>query len=166
MTDDLSTISRLKTKQAHFPANLDGCLALFVVLIVSCTLLVWVPQLYNNWQLGRFANNLFEYPLPPDTQIISQYAEVGLFGNGNHCDFEVRQVMITKLSKTEIDAYYNSVVFPSVNNHNEGKAPQFQGTSISVSVTFENVVLEGGLQKFAATLFDFGYSPGLDIRCH
>jgi len=53
-------------------------------------------------------------------------------GNGNHCDFLVRQTIVTELSQAEIEAYYDGVTLPPVNNHNQGVAPEYQGLPISL----------------------------------
>jgi hypothetical protein len=146
--------------------NAVGCLMTLITPIAFCALLLWLPQLYNNWQLSRFANNLFDYPLPPQTEVISRHVEVGLMGNGNHCDFVATQIMRTKLAAEEIEAYYNKVLLPPVNNHNEGIAEPFQGSPIPIFIDFENSALEDGWQYFSIELFDFGYAPVLDFRCH
>ena len=139
---------------------------ILVTPIACCAILLWIPQFYNDWQLGKFSNNLFNYPLPPNTEVISRHAEVGLLGNGNHCDFVAEQVMITQLSKGEIELYYALVAFPPVNNHNEGLVPEAQGEPITAFISFDDVPLENNWQRFTLRLADAGYSAGLDIRCH
>jgi len=89
-----------------------GCLALFGSFFVVCSLIYLVPQLLNDIQLETFSSHLYEYPLPPNSEVVSQHAEVGLMGNGNHCDFLVEQTIITHLSKAEIETYYENVTFP------------------------------------------------------
>src|SRR5688572_28133558 len=120
------------------------CLIIVLVPIAFCALLFWIQQAYNDWQLQKFASNLFNYPLPPQTEIINRHSEVGLMGNGNHCDFLVTQIMRTRLSESEIEAYYDEVLLPPVNNHNEGVAPAFQGEPRPVFIDFDNSVLEDG----------------------
>ena len=139
---------------------------MLIVPIVFCMLLYWLPQLFNNWQLNRFANNLFDYPIPPQTEVISRHVDVGLTGNGNHCDFEATQTMRTKLTSEEIEAYYNEVLLPPVNSHNEGISEPYQGKPIPIFIDFDHSALENGWQRFTIQLFDFGYAPGLDFRCH
>lgn len=87
-------------------------------------------------------------------------------GNGNHCDFIATQTMRTMLTVEEIEAYYNEVLLPPVNNHNQGVAEPFQGKPIPVFIDFDSTVLENGWQGFTIQLSDFGYAPGLDFRCH
>lgn len=87
-------------------------------------------------------------------------------GNGNHCDFIATQTMRTMLTVEEIEAYYNEVLLPPVNNHNQGVAEPFQGKLIPVFIDFDSTVLENGWQGFTIQLSDFGYAPGLDFRCH
>ena len=139
---------------------------ILITPIACCVLLLWIPQLYNDWQLDKFSNNLFNYPPPPKTEVISRHAKVGLLGNGNHCDFVAEQVMITQLSKDEIESYYALVEFPPVNDHNEGLVPEAQGKPRPVFISFDGVRLENNWQRFTLRLVDVGYSAGLDIRCH
>lgn len=136
------------------------------ILILCCGLSVVLPPLYNNWQLAQFSNNLFTYPLPPQTEIISRSAEVGLMGNGNHCDFVAEQVMITQLSREAIEGYYAEVALPPVNNHNEGKVPEARGQPLPISLSFDEAPLQDGARRFTISLIDLGYSAGLDFRCN
>jgi len=160
------TFPKESRQTSNWQANIIGCLVMLVVPISFCILLIWLPQVYNNHQLSRFANNLFNYPLPPQTEVISQYAEVGLMGNGNHCDFKATQTMRTQLTVDQIETYYGEVLLPPVNMHNDGKSQAFQGKPLSIFVDFDNSVLIDGWQNFTIQLLDFGYSPGLDLRCH
>ena len=57
----------------------------FAVPISCCGILFGLPVLWNNWLLQRFADNLYNYPLPPSTRNVERYSRVGLLGNGNHC---------------------------------------------------------------------------------
>lgn len=56
-----------------------------------CGLAIWLPQVDNNQHLQRFADELYNYPLPPQTEVVEQNATVTLLGNGNHCDFVATQ---------------------------------------------------------------------------
>lgn len=87
-------------------------------------------------------------------------------GNGNHCDFLAEQTMKTKLTVDEIEAYYSKVFLPSVNEPNEGIAQPYQGKPIPILVDFANTEMADGWRHFTIQLFDFGYTPGLDWRCH
>ena len=150
----------------NWPLRLFGCVISLVLAVLGCGLAAWAPMLYNNWQLGRFAQNLYDYPLPPQTQVVSRHAEVGLMGNGNHCDYIVRQAMLTSLEPAAIEAYYEDVRLPAVNNHNEGLIKEAQGRPLPVSVTIGNAASIDATRTLTVSLFDYGYSPGLDIRCH
>lgn len=68
------------------------------MLISCCMFSPLASYLYNNQQLQRFADNLYTYPLPPRTQVVSKHAEVTLLGNGNHCDFVAEQLLQTELT--------------------------------------------------------------------
>ena len=146
--------------------NVSGCAVAAVVPLILCALVIWLPQLYNNWQLHRFAGHLFDYHLPPQTEVISTQMDVGLRGNGNHCDFLARQTMRTRLAAGQIEAYYEEVSFPPVRAHNEGRALDFQGQPIPVYVDFDSTTFEDGWLNFTIELSDFGYDAGLDWRCH
>lgn len=140
---------------------------LVVFLLCTCCLpTFWLPQWINDRQLAQFAENLYRLPLPPKTQIVSRTAEVGLFGNGNHCDFIVTQTMITELTRDQIERYYNDVELPPVNDNNTGKALWARGQPIPVLLKFEDKLPSSSTLQFTATLYDLGYDAGLDIRCH
>jgi hypothetical protein len=146
--------------------NTVGCLVTLIAPITLCAILLWIPQFYNNWQLHRFASNLYNYALPPQTEVISRYEEVGLMGNGNHCDYVAKQTMRTRLAKNEVEAYYAEVSLPPVYPNIEGVERVFRGEPIPVFVNFDNSRLENGWLHFTIELWDYGYSAGLDLRCH
>lgn len=153
------------SRDATWRSTFVGCLSLGIGVLTACSLLYWLPQHYNNRQLQQFAANLYNYPLPPHSEIVSQSAEVGLMGNGNHCDFLVTQTLVTELSQAEIEAYYAGVALPPVNNHNQGVAPETRGLPIPVTVSYDESPSSDGRLRFTLTLLDFGHDPGLDIRC-
>ena len=146
--------------------NVLGCVVTLIVPIAFCALLVWIPQLYNSWQLNRFAGNLFNYPLPPQSEVISRHAEVGLMGNGNHCDFVAIQTMRSRLTVNEIEAYYDEVSIPPVNMKNVSLEPEFRGGPRPIFVDFDSSVLEDRWQRLTIRVWDYGYGAGLDLRCH
>jgi hypothetical protein len=116
----------------------------------------------NDWRLQRFADNLYNYPLPPWTEEVDRHAEVRLMGNGNHCDYVAIRFLATKLSREEVEAYYKNVALPAVSSESE----YAQDGHISVGVQFDKSSSPDGRLHFAVVLADMGYPPGFDIRCH
>jgi hypothetical protein len=138
------------------------------ITALCCCLPLSVPVLLNNYQLHKFGSNLYNYPLPPQTQITDRQAEVGLTGNGNHCDFVVEQSFVTSLSREEIAAYYADVVFPPARSEPQGWG-DFWTTGIHqpIQPTLEfNETSSDGRLEFKLRLVDYGYPPGFDFRCH
>lgn len=131
-------------------------------IILCCGLGYWLPQWHNNQRLQRFANNLYNYPLPPRTTVVKRQADVGLMGNGNHCDFVVEQGMTSKLSREEIETFYRDVAIIPVDNDSKLARNGF----VSVHLSFSNNSLESGQTYFTLKVVDIGYPPGFDIRCH
>jgi|GEM_PF-2752239 hypothetical protein len=155
----------IKENRGRYQNGIFILLSLPMMVLMCCGVAFWLPQILNDWQLARFAENLYRYPLPPQTEVLSRHSEVGLMGNGNHCDFLVTQTMLTRLTREEIKIYYKNVAFPPVNDHNEGVSLPYQGKPIPVYLEFDMSV-ETAQQRFTARLIDMGYNPGLDIRCH
>ncbi len=149
------------TQPSGFP-----CLAFLAISLTCCSLALVIPQAQNNWKLRTFAGNLFAYPLPPQTEVVSRYSEVELKGNSNHCDFEARQTMVTPLSEQEIEAYYVEVALPPAGNYNAGRAPAYRTAPALVFVRFDETGMPDGRRRFTLVLYDHGHPPGLDIRCH
>jgi hypothetical protein len=152
-----------------------GVFSIFVKLILyyglmaacclgACIAPFTLPELFNDWQLQRFASHLYEYPLPLQTTRVARHSSVGIEGNGNHCDFRASQDMVTKLSRAEITAYYRDVELPPVNNYNVGLAPWARGRPIPVWVDFGPDAGTGSI-SVTVTLFDGGYGDGFDWRC-
>lgn len=133
-----------------------------VIPIFCFGLACGLPQWFNNRQLQRFADNLYNYPLPPRTEIIDRQAEVTLRGNGNHCDFVVKQSLASELARQEVETFYQNVRLPAVSD----QSPNTQDGLISVGLLFDKEPLPDGRLRFIIALYDIGYDPGFDIRCH
>ncbi len=140
----------------------------FGVTALCCVLPLGIPVASNNSQLSRFANNLYNHPLPPQTQVLNQKAEVGLMGNSNHCDFVAEQTIVTSLGRQEIEAYYAGVELPPVRSAPQGR-DDFWTTGlhspVEPIVEFQEVRNNGQL-VFKLSLVDYGYPAGFDFRCH
>jgi hypothetical protein len=122
-----------------------------------CCFPLLIPMAVNEMRLARFARSLYEYPLPPDTSVVSRHAEVGLMGNGNHCDFVAEQTMQSALTQAELEAYYQHVVLPEASPPGEGAF---------VAVYFEGRDPATQLSNVRVRTFDIGNPAGLDFRCH
>lgn len=130
-----------------------------IVLVLAVPFVFAIAR--NNTLLNRFASNLFEYPLPPDTVEVDRHREIFVRGNGNHCDFKVTRSMRTRLDREALENYYHNVELPTVRPtsewHPTGTVPVelgFRGNGNSGETNFHLSILDGG------------YSPGFDPRCH
>ena len=139
------------------------CITIIALPLLCCVgpFLIAIPV--NNVRLDIFAAPLFAYPLPPQTEVLRRTKEVGLFGNGNHCDFQAIQYMRTKLSQAEIEAYYQEVSVPRIFPVFEARR---QG-DIDIFLFFDDTT--DGYLSFRAAIGDMGYSSGIaafDLRCN
>jgi hypothetical protein len=133
----------------------------------SCFLPCAIPATINNYQLYRFKRHLYDYPLPPKTLVSDQQAQVGLFGNGNHCDYVAELTLVSELSRQEIEDYYSDVVFPPAREYRQVLEGQYE---LDSSYVKPDIVLIGlsdnGKYLYKVSISDGGYDPGLDFRCH
>jgi hypothetical protein len=127
-----------------------------------CGLAVWLPQMSNNQRLQRFSDGLYDYPLPPETEVLDKSSAVTLLGNGNHCDFMATQSLVSKLNRKELEMYYQNVGVPIVS---EDSLYNQRGL-VPVRLEFDEINLSDGLIRFTVTAIDAGYPAGFDIRCH
>ena len=99
-----------------------------IAMMVLCATLVVV--IYASIEKERyskeFANNLFEYTLPPHTQTLERHYFYGysfghLMGSGGEMPVVANMKLTTSLSKGEILKYYkNAPIFPFPNSKNSG----------------------------------------------
>lgn len=135
---------------------------------LCCCFPLSIPVALNTYQLYKFGSNLYNYPLPLQTQVTGRQAEVGLMGNGNHCDFVVEQTFVTSLSRQEIETYYADVLFPPVRSEPQGwHDSRTTGIHPPVRPVLEfQEARDNGQLEFKLRLVDYGYPPGFDFRCH
>ena len=131
-----------------------------------CTITLWIPQIFTNAKLNALANQLFDYPLPEQTRLVSRDKYVGLTGNSNHCDYFVAQTMETALPLAEIKRYYADVIFLPPGGRNDGLASPYQTDPITPDIFANGETTIDGRQQVSIFLASLGHSPGLDIRCH
>lgn len=105
--------------------SLRGLLGLVLLPIGAtgafCCFPLLIPVAMNELRLARFARGLYEYPLPPDTSVVSRHAAVGLMGNGNHCDFIAEQTMRSALTQAELEAYYRTSSFRKLTRQDQAR---------------------------------------------
>src|SRR5262245_31094314 len=80
-------------RNRHLPSASEVATWLVMPLtltLIFCGLPLSIPVTVNNFQLDIFQNNLYTYPLPPQTQVTDRHATVELTGNSNHCDFRAQ----------------------------------------------------------------------------
>jgi hypothetical protein len=120
----------------------------------------------NNLRLEKFAENLYEYPLPPDTSVLSQHTELGKVGNGNNCSYEVRQTMVSTLPREAIEQYYEGVMLPRVSFGTQYEGLYDSPTVTEIRFEFDESRTDETKSFFTLSLFDVGLDVTLDIRCH
>ncbi|MBW3637700.1 MAG: hypothetical protein KY445_14740 [Armatimonadetes bacterium] len=102
-----------------------GCLlSPFLLLFV----LVFGTTLYNNFRLWNFERNFAAISHPPQTKFIARTKEVGLFGNGNHCDFLVAEVRSFIGSPNAVRNFYKSTRIAVPNDLDDGSQGVQDGT--------------------------------------
>jgi hypothetical protein len=140
-----------------------------LVLAGSCALPFSIPAAINNYRLDRFKQNLYYYPLPPNTHFIDKQAEVGLLGgDGNHCDYSAELTLVTEQCRQEIERYYADAVFPPARSNQQevGESmPPRVYVPVKPSIEFIGTNSSGKL-VYKISILDYGYDAGLDYRCH
>jgi hypothetical protein len=159
-----------KTLLLFSPLILMGLGVCFFLSIFSWFKIFGLPDYFrNNKDLKAYANNFFDYSLPPNSQVQSRKSSVTLLGNGNHCDFVAEQIIKTELSEIEINDYYEGVTFPPVRTEPQGFEDGWSGgihLPTSPSVELVSDIDEDGMRTFRVRIVDNLYPPGLDYRCN
>jgi hypothetical protein len=141
-------------------------ISLAVIPLVFCGLAVWFPMSTNNLRLERFAQNLYEYPLPADTTVLTQHAELSKVGNGSNCSYEVQQSMVSTLPREAIEQYYEDVMLPRVSFGAQWDGRYDSPTVTEIRLEFDESQTDERKSYFTLSLFDVGLDVTLDIRCH
>jgi hypothetical protein len=130
-----------------------------------CGLTIGAPIYMNNLRLEKFAENLYNYPLPPETTVLTQYAEVDKVGNGNNCSYMAQQKLVSALSREEVEEFYQHVMFPRISLGSWGNI--YDGSAeIPLRLSFDEVESDVKQTNFTLTLYDMGLDNTLDVRCH
>ena len=131
-----------------------------------CGFAVWLPIHLNNLRLKSFAANLYHYPLPPDSSVLDQRAELRKVGNGNNCFYEAQQSMISALPREAIEQYYEDVMLPRVSFETQWNAVYDSQTMTEIRLEFDESQSNDTTSFFTLILFDVSLDVTLDIRCH
>lgn len=65
----------------------------------------------DNLRLEWAARALYDYPLPPDTEVLERRSAV--IGETSFCNYQAEIVLATRHSRDEIEHYYVTAVVPS-----------------------------------------------------
>jgi hypothetical protein len=87
--------------------------AIVLIVMVGCAWLLVGDMLRNNWRLIEFADHLFEYQLPPNTEVLDKQYRLEAMP-GDHCSYVAQVVLKSGSSKQEISAFYREARFPEV----------------------------------------------------
>lgn len=130
-----------------------------------CGVTVGLPIHMNNLRLEKFAENLYDYPLPLETTVLRQDAQVQKVGNGNNCSYIAQQTLVSALSREEVEEFYKSVTFPRISLGSWGN---IYGSSaeIPLRLQFDEVESDVKQTHFTLTLYDIGLDNTFDVRCH
>lgn len=163
-------------------------IALLAAIGVHCSCLG--PFLYssaiNSLRLRRFANSLHAYPLPPGTEVVARYSKVGNFGPaGNHCDYMAALILVTELTRDEIDDYYRNMALPQVGDsecrsynlifQDEVEAYLAEWGRRYVGAEYDELLYNelalpsqqrsDARLRFCIEVYDTHYDAGFDCRC-
>lgn len=141
-------------------------ISLSVIPLIVCGLAVWLPISTNNLRLEKFAQNLYEYPLPPDTTVLTQHTELSKLGNGNNCSYKVQQLMASTLPREDIEEYYENVMLPRVSFGSQYDGRYDTPTATEIRLEFDENQSTETKSFFIVSLFDVGVDVTLDVRCH
>jgi hypothetical protein len=133
--------------------------------VTVCGLAVWLPMQTNNLRLKNFAENLYRYPLPPDTTVLDQHAEWSKVGNGNNCWYKAQQSMVSTLPREAIEQHYEDVTLPRV-PYGQWDEVWDSPTTMKFDLEFDEVQSDETTTFFTLTLYDVGLDVTMDLRCH
>jgi hypothetical protein len=128
----------------------------------------------NDWNCWRLAREVSGIPHPPGTSALAARREVGLFGNGNHCDFFAGELRRFEGGREEIERFYRSVTVQNpVSGERVGVRVAFfrEGYADDQGLPGDHYKLvtwgvHGGFGGYYVVfVFDPGYNPGCDLRC-
>ena len=137
-------------------------LLLTLCIFFVCVTPVVVNMVYNDIRNHQYANLLYDYPLPPDTEKLSEATECFCPHNGGTCAVAFSEILLTSLNEEQVKAYYAEVWFPPL-----WKAPipeEYQRVNVDLDFGYPQHTDER--IQFKASIGEAFYHPGLfDWRC-
>jgi len=132
-----------------------------ILLVVICGGAVVTSTISNDIRTKRFMNLLFDYPLPPQTEVV--YREAFYFRpiNGGTCVFRASEVLVTSLPRKEIEEHYRDVSFPRLRRRTGGVQPK----TVDVRPLFFGSPREDGRQLYRISIGEAFFNGGFDPRC-
>jgi|GEM_PF-6803496 len=91
------------------------------------------PKLVIMYRLNTFAQQLFDYPLPPLTTEISRETQTNQFGgSANFCHYEAILQVMTHLNKSELEAYYEDLMIVGVDGQPLNNRSGFHDNTVMI----------------------------------
>ncbi len=136
--------------------------AIVLVVVVGCAWLSAGDMLRDNWRLIEFAGHLFEYPLPPNTEVLDKQYRLEATSDG-HCLYVAEVVLKSNSPKEEISAFYQEARFPEISNKNKSSL-SFGPTS--PDLIFDNAKSDSNHNYVTVRIVDDENASGmLEPRC-
>lgn len=155
---------------------------LIPVILILVILLPWIiAPVSNDFSLHQFSKQLYDYPLPPHTQIVEKQQACGkLNGNGNGMDFLAAVLLKSDLPSDELSEYYAKAGFQHAKNKNPGSEDKVVSEIVKPAssalksrylenkeIIFEKLKNVSSYSDYSIVLlYDGGYSADFDIRGH
>jgi hypothetical protein len=146
---------------------------LFLLSMLFLALLIPVMWLYadalrNSWKLYQMENQFGQLEHPPGTEQLSCRSKVGVFGNGNHCDFFVGAIRSYTGSKGAIEAFYMKE-FRTINVY--GEVHFIEDNLSEIMCCYFRTLGDWGIarapgQNLYLVKFFRNEPPNNDMRCH
>ncbi len=95
-----------------------GCLVVLALVFLFLSPFLLTP-LYNNLRLSAFERRFASLTHIPDSEFIARTQDIGLFGNGNHCDFFVAELRSSPRSQNAVRRFYESTRVAVPNSAND-----------------------------------------------
>ena len=148
---------------------------LLVFLVVTSFI---VAPILNNITLSSFSKQIYNYPLPKNSELVEKKAVCGkLNGIGNGMDFFACILIKTDMSIDQLKQYYKEKEFKSAKNDKDHAAnvevTSINGEQLSTDYVLHEDVRFSKLKNindysgyYAVMIYDGGYSADFDIRGH
>lgn len=143
-----------------------GCLAVPLLCIGFVFVSMFLSYRYNDFRNAKFAEPLFTYPLPENTEVIERLTECFCPINGGTYDIVFRQRMSSTLTREQIHAYYHSISIKTPQEWYIGPEATKRTDQIkTLKLDFDEESIENQIQ-FSISIGQAFYHPvGFDLRC-